>query len=235
MAVYTIITFYKFSRLENLSDLANAITAHCQGSGILGTFLLATEGINATIAGTAENIDSTLSFLRSYANFSGLECTYSYSDFMPFRKLKVRIKAEIVTLGMSDLNLDPQHQCGMHVAPEAWDALISDPEVLLIDTRNIYEIEFGTFKNAANPNTESFGEFPQYVQENLDPKQHKKIAMFCTGGIRCEKASAYLLAQGFENVYQLEGGILKYLETVAPEEGLWEGKCFIFDERVVVD
>ena len=151
---------------------------------------------------------------------------------MPFARLKVKIKSEIVTLGVPEI--DPNQQVGTYVKPQEWNQVIGDPEVMVIDTRNDYEVEIGSFKGAIDPKTDSFREFPQYVAKNLDPQQHKKVAMFCTGGIRCEKASSYLLSQGFEEVYHLQGGILKYLEQVPPEESLWEGECFVFDERVAV-
>ena len=174
-----------------------------------------------------------LSRLRSDPRLQNLEHKESYCQGIPFQRMKVRLKKEIVTLGVPDI--DPRHRVGKYVAPHDWNALIADPDVILIDTRNNYEVEFGTFQGAINPHIETFGEFPLYVQEQLNPEKHQKIAMFCTGGIRCEKASAYMLSQGFAEVYHLKGGILKYLEEVPPEESNWEGGCFVFDDRVSVN
>lgn len=227
-----IATFYKFASLENLSAKQQSLREYCQANNIKGTILLASEGINGTIAGSRENIDKVLAYLRSEPNLVDLEHKESYSDVFPFERLKIKIKSEIVTFGVSTVN--PNQQVGTYVAPQEWNKIISDPEVVVIDTRNDYEVEIGTFKQAINPQTESFREFPEYVAQNLDPQKHQKVAMFCTGGIRCEKASSYLLAQGFKEVYHLKGGILKYLEEVPTEESLWEGECFVFDERVAV-
>ncbi len=233
MSTYTIAAFYKFIELTDIAKMQIAIKKFAQSKDVLGTLLLAPEGINGTLAGTEDNINAMVAFLRSYTPFADLECKYSIYDVMPFQKIKVYFKKEIVTLGMPNIN--PEHKTGVHVAAEHWNDLISKPDVFVLDTRNTYEVELGTFKNAINPNTEYFRDFPRYVAEQLDPTQHKNIAMFCTGGIRCEKASAYLLEQGFENVYQLEGGILKYLEKTETENSLWEGKCFIFDDRIVLE
>ena len=173
-----------------------------------------------------------MSALRSIPGLADLEHKESTADVAPFARLKVKIKSEIVTLGIPEVN--PTQQVGTYVAPQDWNRVISDREVVVLDTRNDYEIGIGSFKGAKNPKTHSFREFPQYVADNLDPQQHPKVAMFCTGGIRCEKASSYLVSRGFKEVYHLKGGILKYLETVPPEESLWEGECFVFDERVAV-
>lgn len=229
---YTIIAFYKFVDLTDLSDLQLAIAEVCKTQGILGTILLAPEGINGTIAGRDENIAAVVAFLHSYAPFADLNFRYTYAEFNPFYKMKVRLKNEIVALRVP--NIYPNQKTGIQVPPEAWDDIISDPEVLLIDTRNTYEYELGTFKGAKNPETNVFRNFPAYVKKNLDPTKHKKIAMFCTGGIRCEKASSYLLEQGFSDVYQLQGGILNYLEKIPTENSTWEGECFIFDNRITV-
>lgn len=234
-ARYIVTTFYKFTRLSGseVATLQTAIRQQATEREILGTIILATEGINGTLAGTQESIDGMVDFLHSYAAFSDLKCQYSHSDFMPFHKTKILIKPEIVTLGMP--SLDPTQQSGIAVEPIAWNALITQPDVLLIDTRNDYEITEGTFQNAQNPNTPTFRNFPKYVQERLDATKHKKIAMFCTGGVRCEKASAFLLQQNFEAVYQLQGGILNYLAKIDPTESLWTGKCFIFDDRTTLE
>jgi UPF0176 protein len=233
MSFYTIVAFYKFTQLTNVFDLQTAIKKRCKERSILGTILVAEEGINGTIAGTEEDIKAIVDYFHTEPLISGLSCKYSVSEIKPFEKLKVYLKKEIVALHRPDIN--PYHQTGEFVSPEEWNQLISDPEVLVIDTRNTYETELGTFKGAIDPKTEHFRDFPNYVKAELDPEKHKKIAMFCTGGIRCEKASAYLLEQGFENVYQLDGGILKYLEKIEPENSLWEGKCFIFDERITLE
>jgi len=233
MSSFRVTTFYKFAELTNVKALQHSLTQLCKEKMILGTILLAEEGINATIAGTDENIKAVLSFIRSAPPLKDLKCKDSFSDVMPFRKLKILIKKEIVKLEVPGIN--PSEHRGVYVKPESWNALISNSDVLVVDTRNTYEIDLGTFKNAQNPKTRKFREFPAYVHNHLQPDKQKKIALFCTGGIRCEKASAYLLEQGFENVYQLEGGILKYLEKIPCEESLWEGKCFIFDDRVTVE
>ena len=229
---YIIATFYKFVSLPNCQSLQQPILDYCQSQQIKGTILLAKEGINGTISGTRASIDATLAYLRSLSPFNDLEHKESTATEFPFGKLKVKLKKEIVTLGKPEV--DPNQQVGTYVKPQDWNSIISDPEVTVIDTRNQYEVEIGTFKRAINPETESFREFPEYIAQNIDPQQHPKIAMFCTGGIRCEKASSYLLAQGFKEVYHLKGGILKYLEEVPSDESLWNGECFVFDERVTV-
>jgi UPF0176 protein len=225
-------TFYKFVRLPDFAAKQAPLLAHCQAQGIKGTILLALEGINGTIAGSRIGIDSTLSFLRSDPRLADLEPKESHAEFPPFERMKVRLKGEIVTLGMPEV--DPNDRIGTYVSPQEWNSLISDPDVLVIDTRNAYEVDIGTFKGAIDPQTHSFREFPEYVRARLDPSQHKKVALFCTGGIRCEKASSFLLQKGFQEVYHLKGGILKYLEAVPAEESLWEGECFVFDERIAV-
>ena len=225
-------TFYKFVKLSDLSELRSPLLSHCQAQNIRGTILLAHEGINGTIAGTREAIDSVLTYLSSDPRLADLEHKESPAEEMPFDRMKVRLKKEIVTLGLPEV--DPTEQVGTYVSPEEWNAIVSDPDVVVIDTRNAYEVGIGTFKGAKNPETNSFREFPKYVQQHLDPTQHKKVAMFCTGGIRCEKASSFMLSQGFQEVYHLKGGILKYLEEVSPDESLWQGECFVFDQRVTV-
>lgn len=224
--------FYKFVRLPDFAEKQNSLLSYCLVQGIKGTILLAAEGINGTIAGSRQAIDSVITFLRSDPRLADLEYKESYTDIPPFERMKVRLKQEIVTLGLPEIN--PNDLVGTYVSPQEWNDLISDPEVTVIDARNDYEVNIGTFKGAQNPQTESFREFPEYIRDNLDPNRHKKVALFCTGGIRCEKASSFMLAQGFAEVYHLKGGILKYLEEVPDEESLWQGECFIFDERVAV-
>jgi UPF0176 protein len=225
-------TFYKFVKLPDFAEKRDPLLSHCQAQGIKGTILLAAEGINGTIAGSRQAIDSVLSFLRSDPHFVDLEPKESHADFSPFDRMKVRLKKEIVTLGLPEI--DPSDRVGIYVHPKDWNALISDPEVTVIDTRNDYEVSIGTFKGAQNPKTASFRQFPEYVRDRLDPTKHKKVALFCTGGIRCEKATSLMMAQGFQEVYHLKGGILKYLEEVSTEESLWQGECFVFDQRVAV-
>lgn len=229
----TVCALYKFVRLEQFEALREPLTAHMVANQVKGTLLLAAEGINGTIAGSAKGIKSVLLFLSEQPNLDNISYKESYTDENPFHRTKVKLKKEIVTMGVE--GIDPNKTVGTYVKPKDWNALISDPEVLLIDTRNDYEIEIGTFENAINPDTETFREFPEYVAKNLDKEKHKKVAMFCTGGIRCEKSTAYLKEQGFEEVYHLEGGILKYLEEVPSSETMWQGECFVFDGRVAVN
>lgn len=228
-----ICTFYHFVPLPDYHSLQDQLKQLCDQWQIKGTILLAPEGINSTIAGTREGIDAVISFLQGDDRFCTLETKEGRTDVIPFGKMKVRLKQEIIRMGVEDLN--PLHQRGTYIDPQDWNDLISDPDVLLIDTRNQYEVELGTFAGAVNPQIDSFGEFPLYVQEQVKPLAPPKVAMFCTGGIRCEKATAYFLHQGFAQVYHLKGGILKYLETIPPDRSLWQGKCFVFDERGTVD
>eukprot|EP00752_Nemacystus_decipiens_P016623 g14863.t1 len=223
---------YRFARLPGYADLRGPVLDKMQAHGVRGTLLLASEGVNGTIAGSREGIDAVLSFLKSQPALNALTHKESFCDEMPFRRTKVRLKKEIVTMGVE--GVDPLHVVGTYVKPEDWNELIADPDVTLIDTRNDYEVELGTFEGAIDPKTESFREFPGYAKETLKPGQTKKVAMFCTGGIRCEKATAYVKALGFEEVYHLEGGILKYLEEVPQDKSKWQGECFVFDERVSV-
>ncbi|MBE9007829.1 rhodanese-related sulfurtransferase [Fortiea sp. LEGE XX443] len=224
--------FYKFVSLPDFAQKQEPLLSYCSAQGIKGTILLAKEGINGTIAGSRQGIDAVFSYLRCDRRLADLEYKESYTQTPPFERMKVRLKPEIVTLGLPEI--DPNQQVGIYVSPEEWNDLISDPEVTVIDTRNEYEVKVGTFKKAHNPHTQSFREFPEYVQHHLNPNQHKKVALFCTGGIRCEKASSFMLAQGFTEVYHLKGGILKYLESIPDAKSLWEGECFVFDERVAV-
>ncbi len=224
---------YKFVTLENFQGLRQPLHNVLEANQVRGTLLLANEGINGTIAGSRAGINNVLNWLRNDPRLSDIDYKESFTDSMPFNRAKVKLKKEIVTLGVE--GIDPKRVVGTYVSPADWNQLISDPEVFVVDTRNDYEFKVGTFKNAVNPNTESFREFPRFVKENLSPEKHKKIAMFCTGGIRCEKSTAFLKEQGFDEVYHLKGGILKYLEEVPATETLWEGECFVFDERVTVN
>ena len=233
MSFVVIAAFYKFVELPDYHDRQRLLRDFCLSQEVKGSILLAGEGINGTIAGSRSGVDAVLAYLRQDAALADLTHKESTADFMPFGRMKVRLKREIVNLGRPDIT--PQKQVGQYVPAAEWNALISDPDVILVDTRNDFEVELGTFKGAINPQTAAFKQFPNFVQEQLDPSRHKKVAMFCTGGIRCEKATAYMLEQGFEEVFHLKDGILKYLETIPPEESLWEGNCFVFDERVTVD
>ena len=227
-----VVALYKFVTLEGFSSLQAGLLRCCIQHKIKGTLLLAHEGLNGTIAGSRVGIDAVLDYLRSDLRFADLIWKESNAQENPFLRMKVRLKKEIVTLGVPAV--DPNKGVGTYVSPEDWNALISNPEVLVLDTRNEYECGIGTFKGALDPQTQTFREFPSYVKQKLDPKKHKKVAMFCTGGIRCEKASAYMLDEGFEEVYHLQGGILKYLETIPQAQSMWEGECFVFDQRVSV-
>jgi UPF0176 protein len=229
---YVVAALYKFAPVADLQKMQAEISDACTRLGICGTLLIAPEGINGTIAGTRAGIDGILHHLRRYPGFQDLAHKESAAAEAPFHRMKVRIKKEIVTIGLPDVN--PNETVGTYVEPSDWNKVISDPDTVVIDTRNGYEIDIGTFKNAVDPHTDSFRAFPDYVQKNLDPHKNKKVAMFCTGGIRCEKASAYMKKLGFEEVYHLKGGILKYLEEIPPEESLWQGECFVFDQRVSV-
>ncbi|MGI1679633.1 MAG: rhodanese-related sulfurtransferase [Cellvibrionaceae bacterium] len=224
---------YKFVELENFESLREPLRKEMERLEVRGTLLLAREGINGTIAGSRESIDSILTWLNKDPNLSNIDTKESYTDTPPFKRSKVKLKKEIVTMGVE--GIDPKRSVGTYIDPTEWNDLISDPEVLLIDTRNDYEVEVGTFKNAVNPNTTTFREFPEYVKNHLNPEKHKKVAMFCTGGIRCEKSTAYLKEQGFDEVFHLKGGVLKYLENVPEEKSLWKGECFVFDDRVTVN
>lgn len=233
MSQFVIAALYKFVSLPDYQELREPLLEHCVQAGAKGTLLLAGEGINGTIAGTRAAIDSVLAYLKADERLRDLSHKESLDDEMPFYRMKVKLKNEIVTMGVE--GIDPRQVVGTYVAPKDWNQLISDPDVVVVDTRNDYEYELGSFKGALNPNTKSFREFPQYVAEHLDPSKHKKVAMFCTGGIRCEKSTAYLKEQGFDEVYHLHGGILQYLEDVPVEESLWQGECYVFDNRVSVD
>ncbi|MEO9595926.1 rhodanese-related sulfurtransferase [Rhodopirellula bahusiensis] len=230
---------YCFTPLPQFESLREPLRQRMASDGIRGSLLLAGEGINGTISGPRELMEPFIEWLRSMelddqaTPFRVMDVKWSFCEQVPFRKTKVRLKREIVTMGVS--SIDPLRSVGTYIEPQDWNALVDDPDVTLIDTRNDYEIEIGTFEGAVNPHTESFREFPHFVEENLDPKKHPKVAMFCTGGIRCEKSTAYLKERGFEEVYHLRGGILNYLEKMPEEESRWQGECFVFDNRVAVD
>jgi len=232
-APIVVCALYKFTALEHFETLRQPLLDLMLENDVHGTLLLAREGINGTIAGSRAGIDVVIRWLQNDSRLAGFDFKESYAQEQPFKRTKVKLKREIVTMGVE--GIDPRHTVGTYIDPKDWNALISDPDVVLIDTRNQYEVEVGTFRNAINPSTESFREFPQYVKDQLDPQRHRKVAMFCTGGIRCEKSTAYLKEQGFEEVYHLKGGILKYLEEVPEEQSLWQGECFVFDDRVTVD
>ncbi|EEX32246.1 MULTISPECIES: oxygen-dependent tRNA uridine(34) hydroxylase TrhO [Vibrio] len=233
MTDYVVCALYKFVRLEDYVELREPLKALMEQHEIRGTLLLANEGINGTVASSREGIDTLLAWFKQDSRLADIVYKESFDTNQPFNRTKVKLKKEIVTLGVE--GIDPRHVVGTYVKPDEWNELISDPEVFVVDTRNDYEIEIGTFKNAVNPKTDTFRDFPEYVAENMDPAKHKKVAMFCTGGIRCEKSTAYMKEQGFEEVYHLEGGILKYLEEVPEEESMWEGDCYVFDGRVAVN
>lgn len=224
---------YRFARFPDFEASRQPLFEAMLAAEVRGTLLLAAEGINGTIAGSRLGIDKVLDFLQQDERFAGLEVKESYVDDNPFYRTKVKLRKEIVTMGVQDI--DPNEIVGTYVDAEDWNELISRPDVLLLDTRNKYEVEIGTFDGAVNPETDSFREFPEYVARHLDPGNHKKVAMFCTGGIRCEKSTAYLRQQGFDEVYHLKGGILKYLELVPESESKWQGECFVFDNRVTVN
>ncbi|QEA38437.1 rhodanese-related sulfurtransferase [Pistricoccus aurantiacus] len=223
---------YKFAALDDFEALREPLRQQMLEHDVKGTLLLAREGINGTVSGTRQGIDALLDWLRADPRLRDLDHKESCCDEHPFYRTKVKLKKEIVTLGIE--GVDPNEQVGTYVEPEDWNALIADPEVLVIDTRNAYEVAIGSFEGAIDPRTTSFREFPEHVQAHYDPARHRKVAMFCTGGIRCEKASSFMLREGFEEVYHLKGGVLNYLERVPEEQSLWRGQCFVFDNRVTV-
>lgn len=233
---FVVAAFYRFAELPDCAALQTSLAAFCQEQAILGTILIAPEGINGTVAGTGEAIDALFAHLAEdpaiAGRLAGLEVKRSTAAAPPFRRLKVKLKREIVTLGIE--GLDPARRTGTLIEPADWNALIAADDVVVIDTRNSFEVEMGSFEGAVDPRTRAFSDFPAYARGALDPARHKRVAMFCTGGIRCEKASAFLLAEGFEEVLQLKGGILRYLEDVPAENSLFRGRCFVFDERVAL-
>jgi len=230
---WTIVALYKFLDLPAVEDLRDPLLDFCRERKLCGSLLLAREGVNGTVAGSAGAMRELLDHLENGLGFGPIDHKISEADFKPFRRLKVRLKKEIVHLGRPDL-APHTSPVGRYVEPKDWNALISNPDVRVVDTRNAFECEIGTFERAENPQTESFADFPDFVRSHLDPEKDKKVAMFCTGGIRCEKATAYLLEQGFEEVYHLKGGILNYFEEIPDEDSLWRGECFVFDDRVTV-
>ena len=232
MTQLLVATFYKFTILKDRAELQPKIEACCRALDVRGIILLAEEGINATISGTRESVIAAIEFLRRDPRLSDLTWKESRAKTQPFRKLRVRLKKEIVTMGVEDI--DPAQLAGTYVSAEDWNDLISDPDVVVIDTRNDYEVEIGTFQGSVDPGISTFGELPEWIKRNVSIEKQPKVAMFCTGGIRCEKSTALLKQAGVREVYHLEGGILKYLENVPENESLWEGQCFVFDERVSV-
>ena len=232
MSEFVVAAFYKFAKLPDFQQLQAPFLEFCISVNISGTILLATEGINGTVAGSRNSIDSFLSFLKAEPRLHDIEHKESFTNEPPFDRMKVKLKKEIVPLGVS--TVDPNELVGTYVSPEEWNELISDPEVITVDTRNDFEVDIGTFKGAIDPKTKRFRDFPAFVRNTLDPDIHKKVAMFCTGGIRCEKASSYMLQQGFKEVFHLKGGILKYLEKIPADKSLWDGECFVFDQRIAV-
>ncbi|MBX3566853.1 MAG: rhodanese-related sulfurtransferase [Rhizobiaceae bacterium] len=229
-APFQVAALYRFCRLDRYQDLRGPLARFCCAQGVKGTLLLAPEGINGTVAGTAEAIRLLIAELESHAELAGIEVKYSAAAEMPFHRMKVRLKREIVTMGVD--GIDPLASAGTYVEPQDWNALIADPDTIVVDTRNDYEVELGTFSGAVDPGTRSFRAFPQWLEANRERLAGRKVAMFCTGGIRCEKATALARQSGLDQVYHLRGGILKYLETVPAEQSLWQGECFVFDERV---
>lgn len=230
---HIVCALYKFVALENYQSIRQPLLDFMKKHEVCGTLLLAHEGINGTVSASRENIDALLAWLEQQPGLDSIVVKESTTPDKPFKRTKVKLKKEIVTMGVE--NIDPRKVVGTYVEPKDWNDLINDPDVLLVDTRNDYEYAVGTFEHAVNPNTVSFREFPDYVKDNLSPQKHKKVAMFCTGGIRCEKSTAFMKQKGFEEVYHLKGGILKYLEDVPKEETTWKGECFVFDDRVTVD
>lgn len=228
----SVAAFYKFVPIAEPAALRDRLYAVLEACGARGTILVAPEGINGTISAAPDAMAAFLAELRGDARFGDLETKHASAPEHPFKRLKVKLKREIISFRQPDA--DPSRHVGTYVAPGDWNALISDPDVVLVDTRNAYEVACGTFRGARDPGTRSFGELPAFVAANLDPAKHAKVAMFCTGGIRCEKATAYMLSRGFKDVYHLKGGILKYLAEVPPEQSLFDGACFVFDERETV-
>ncbi|WP_173238219.1 rhodanese-related sulfurtransferase [Legionella antarctica] len=233
MKEIVIASFYKFVPLSELETMREFMLAKMRDMSVKGTIILAAEGINGGFASRREEVELFYQFMRSDSRFADLNFKETYDEKNPFDKAKVKLRKEIVTMGIT--NVDPTKSAGTYLNPDEWHEFIKDPDVILIDTRNDYEFELGTFKNAINPCTENFREFPEYVEKHLQDKKGKKIAMFCTGGIRCEKSTAYLKEHGFENVYHLQDGILNYIQSIPENESLWEGACFVFDDRVAVD
>ena len=230
--MFIVAALYHFTRFKDHRKLCDPLQNKCNSSGVTGSLLVAPEGINGTISGSRQGIDSVIEYIRTLPGCSNVEHKESVASLPPFPRMKVKIKKEIVTMGQPDVN--PAEKVGKYVEPKDWDSFINASDVVLIDTRNDYEVGIGTFKGAINPKTKSFSEFPEWWEENKDKFRNKKIAMFCTGGIRCEKSTNYLLGKGVKEVHHLKGGILKYLEEIPEEQSSWEGDCFVFDARVSV-
>ena len=233
MTQFLVAALYKFVPLEDYADLRLPLHEVCTTNGVFGSLLLAREGVNGTIAGPEQGIRAVLEHMRGDPRLADLVHKESWCEHIPFKRMKVRLKKEIVTLGVP--SVDPRKHVGTYVSPQDWNSLISEPDVLIIDTRNDYEFAFGTFKGAVNPETRSFRQFPDWLKQQRDLGKARKVAMFCTGGIRCEKSTSYLMDLGIENVFHLDGGILNYLDKMPQSESLWSGECFVFDERVSVD
>jgi len=228
---YTIAAFYCFTTLPDPTALREELSASFSEDELCGTILIAGEGVNGTVAGSTEVIDQLLEMLAAKAGLDRADVKFATSEERPFGRLKLKVKRDVLPFRKAEVDAT---KCGTYVQPQEWNALLADPEVLLLDTRNHYEVEIGTFAGATDPRIETFSDFATYVRENLDPVKHRKVAMFCTGGIRCEKASAFMLQEGFGEVFHLKGGILKYLEEVPPQESTWRGECFVFDRRTSV-
>lgn len=229
---YEVIAFYKFVKIDDCETFAPRLKEQMLDRDIMGTILLAHEGINGTICATPESIEQIVRIMREHEGLEDLPYKSSYAPGHVFNRAKVKVKPSLINIGTE---VDPNEIVGQYIKPRDWNALISDPEVVLIDTRNDYEFHAGTFQGSVDPDIKRFRDFPEFIEKNYDPKVHKKVAMFCTGGIRCEKSTAYMLEQGFEQVFHLEGGILKYLEEIPQSESMWEGDCYVFDERVGVN
>ncbi len=235
--MYKVAAFYRFTPVENIPALRVEVKDFCAAHNVLGTILIAPEGVNGTIAALPDDLDKTVEMLEKIfgVRHGAPQCELKFSTATekPFMRLKVRPKKEIITMFQPEA--DPTKRVGIEVSPEEWNELMNDPDVVLLDTRNDYEVAIGTFKGAIDPDIRHFSHFPDFVKEHLDPKKQKKIAMFCTGGIRCEKASSYMLNEGFETVYHLKGGILKYLENIPKDQSQWDGACFVFDGRLALE
>lgn len=230
---YKVISFYKFVKINNIQDMQVALLKYCKEHNIKGTILLALEGINSTMAGDPKDIDAFCEFLKSFVEFSDMTFKHSISLLPPFKRTKVIIKNEIVTFKVKDLDMT---QVGEYLSGKEWDNMLQNPDAIVIDTRNDYEVVFGTFQNAIDPKTKNFSDFPDWVEKELsDSDKERPIAMFCTGGVRCEKSTAYMKQKGFKNVYHLKGGILQYLDDTSNKSNMWKGDCFVFDDRLAVN
>ena len=232
MTAYTVAALYRFTPIADPRAVRDTLSPEFTALDLCGTLLIAPEGINGTLAGTADAIEAMLARLNDACGLPRDDVKFSTAAARPFQRLKLQVKREIITFNQPQV--DAATQAGTYVSPQDWDALTAQPDVLLLDTRNAFEVAHGTFAGAVDPQIDKFSDFAAYVRENLNPTQHKRVAMFCTGGIRCEKASAFMRAEGFAEVYHLQGGILKYLEEIPPAQSRWEGGCFVFDERVAL-